>query len=64
LKPAINHESEDNDEEDKQMDVGFVVHSCELFARPTQLPGDVRGWLEIFAQHYLSAIDEEEKRSF
>jgi hypothetical protein len=25
------------------------------------LPGDVGGWLEIFAQHYLSAVAEPER---
>ena len=43
---------------------GFIVHSIELFARPTKLPGDVRGWLETFAQHYLSAIAERDHEGF
>ena len=42
-------------------DVGFTVHAIELFSRPTLLPGDVRGWLETFAQHYLSAVSEQER---
>ncbi len=45
-------------------DTGFTVHSCELFDRPTQLPGDVRGWLEIFANHYLSAIAADDYEAF
>jgi hypothetical protein len=40
---------------------GFTVRSSELFARPTPLPTDVRGWLETFAKHYLSAVAESER---
>ena len=39
-------------------EAGFLVRTIELFPRPTQLPGDVRGWLETFAQHYISAVPE------
>ena len=42
-------------------DIGFTVHVIELFSRPTPLPGDVRGWLETFAQHYLLAVSEQER---
>ena len=42
---------------------GFVVHDIELFPRPTPLPGDVRGWLETFAQHYLHAVPEPEREA-
>jgi len=41
--------------------LGFVVHAIELFPRPTRLPGDVRGWLETFAQHYLHTIPKSER---
>lgn len=41
--------------------VGFVVDTLELFPRPTQLPGDVRGWLETFAQHFFNAMSESER---
>src|SRR5262245_6119975 len=31
---------------------GFTVESVELIPRPTPLPGDILGWLEIFAQPF------------
>jgi SAM-dependent methyltransferase len=40
---------------------GFIVAEIELFPRPTALPGDVRGWLETFAQHYLRTVSEQER---
>ena len=40
---------------------GFRVESIDLFARPTQLPGDAGGWLETFAQTYINAVPEEER---
>lgn len=42
---------------------GFAVGTIELFPRPTQLPGDVRGWLETFAQHYIHAVPKSERES-
>lgn len=42
---------------------GFAVGTIELFPRPTQLPGDVRGWLETFAQHYVHAVPESERET-
>ena len=36
---------------------GFVVHSINLFARPTPLPGDISGWLETFGGAFLSPVD-------
>ena len=40
---------------------GFKVHAIELFHRPTPLRGDVRGWLETFAQHYLAAVAADQR---
>ena len=40
---------------------GLRVNAIELFPRPTQLPGDVRGWLTTFAQQYLCAVSEPER---
>ena len=40
---------------------GFVVRSLRLFERPTPLPGDISGWLETFAQPFLSAVSEQER---
>jgi len=39
---------------------GFVVEDLSLHRRPTELPGDIGGWLDTFAQHYLAAIDPAE----
>jgi SAM-dependent methyltransferase len=35
---------------------GFSVKCMELIPRPTPLPGDVGGWLETFAQSFLSVL--------
>jgi trans-aconitate methyltransferase len=43
---------------------GFRVDYIALIDRPTSLPGDVTGWLEIFAQSFLNTLDERERRSF
>lgn len=42
---------------------GFSVYAIELFPRPTPLPGDVRGWLEIFAQRYLEAVPATDREA-
>jgi trans-aconitate methyltransferase len=42
---------------------GFVVRQMELFARPTPLPGDIRGWLAAFGEpllgHFYGADREQ-----
>jgi trans-aconitate methyltransferase len=43
---------------------GFTVHSAKLVPRPTQLPGDISGWLETFAQPFLNAAGERERPAF
>jgi trans-aconitate methyltransferase len=43
---------------------GFVVKTIDLIPRPTLLPGDVGGWLDTFAQPYISALPAVEKQSF
>lgn len=40
--------------------VGFVVDTIELFARPTDLPGDVRDWLETMARCFADPLRPEE----
>jgi trans-aconitate methyltransferase len=35
---------------------GFRVDSMALIPRPTPLPGDIIGWLETFAQSFLSEL--------
>ena len=42
-------------------DAGFEVRSAELFARHTRLPGDIGGWLETFAESFLSLVPHGER---
>jgi trans-aconitate methyltransferase len=42
----------------------FTVDSIELIPRPTTLPGDIIGWLEVFAQPFTRAIAESEQKGF
>jgi trans-aconitate methyltransferase len=43
---------------------GFEVGSVSLFPRPTPLPTDITGWLETFAESFISALPERERRAF
>ncbi|MGH7873788.1 MAG: class I SAM-dependent methyltransferase [Candidatus Binatia bacterium] len=43
---------------------GFIVCSIELILRPTQLPGDIVAWLEIFAQPFTSAVGAADRATF
>ena len=43
---------------------GLTVAYIELIPRPTQLPGDIMAWLEIFAQPFTKAVSEEEQLGF
>jgi len=43
---------------------GFIIAYIELIPRPTKLPGDILGWLEIFAQPFTQAVPEPERASF
>jgi trans-aconitate methyltransferase len=43
---------------------GFRVDYIALIDRPTPLPGDVTGWLEIFAQSFIKTLDERERPAF
>lgn len=43
---------------------GFAVDYIELIARPTNLPGDMRAWLEVFAQPFSKALIEAERGKF
>lgn len=40
---------------------GFVVERIERFARPTPLPGDIGGWLETFAESFLTAVPPRDR---
>jgi trans-aconitate methyltransferase len=43
---------------------GFEVKTMDLIPRPTLLPGDVSGWLETFAQPYISALPVSDRQRF
>jgi len=43
---------------------GFTVGSIELILRPTKLPGDISGWLEVFAQPFSQSVRETERTDF
>ena len=43
---------------------GFTVDYIELIPRPTKLPGDILGWLEVFAQPFSTAVTESERVEF
>jgi trans-aconitate methyltransferase len=42
----------------------FTVRSIEIIQRPTQLPGELFDWLEIFAQPFTNAIEKDHQRPF
>ncbi len=44
--------------------IGFAVEYIELIPRPTQLPGDILGWLEIFAQPFTQSVEKRERQTF
>lgn len=43
---------------------GFEVCDMEHFARPTELPADIAGWLHTFAESFLNAVPERERDAF
>lgn len=43
---------------------GFNVDYIELIPRPTKLPGDILGWLDVFAQPFTQAVAETERARF
>ena len=43
---------------------GFTMEYIELIPRPTQLPGDILGWLETFAQPFSKSVNESERVGF
>jgi SAM-dependent methyltransferase len=43
---------------------GFAVDYVELIRRPTQLPGDIVDWLEIFAQPFTNSLHQSERGNF
>jgi trans-aconitate methyltransferase len=43
---------------------GFTINFMSLFDRPTELPGEVTGWLETFAEPYTSALPAADRSAF
>ncbi|MBV8361689.1 MAG: methyltransferase domain-containing protein [Deltaproteobacteria bacterium] len=43
---------------------GFSVEYVALIPRPTQLPGDITGWLSVFAQTFTAALPEDQRATF
>jgi SAM-dependent methyltransferase len=43
---------------------GFSVRYIALVPRPTPLPGDVTGWLETFAESFLSRLPAAERPAY
>jgi trans-aconitate methyltransferase len=43
---------------------GFTVEYVEVFPRPTPLPGEVRTWLETFAENFMKGIPQDERAAF
>ena len=43
---------------------GFGVRSCELIPRPTPLPTDVTGWLEVFAVAFMAPLQPADRAPF
>jgi hypothetical protein len=40
------------------------VDYIELIPRPTKLPGDILGWLELFAQPFTKSVHETARAEF
>lgn len=43
---------------------GLQVRYIELIPRPTRLPGDISGWLEVFAQPFTRSVSAEHREAF
>lgn len=43
---------------------GFRVVEMDHFARPTELPEDIGGWLHTFAESFLNAVPAAERNDF
>lgn len=44
--------------------LGFAAEYIELIPRPTRLPGDILGWLEIFAQPFVKALPDSAREKY
>jgi trans-aconitate methyltransferase len=43
---------------------GFTVKYIALIPRPTPLPGDISGWLETFAENFISKLAPNDRPAF
>ncbi len=43
---------------------GFSLRSIEMIPRPTRLPGNILGWLEVFAQPFTRSVAESDRERF
>ncbi len=43
---------------------GFAIKYIALIPRPTPLPGDVTGWLETFAENFISKLAAADRPAF
>ena len=43
---------------------GFEVTTIGLIERPTPLPGELEGWLETFAEAFISVLAEDERPAY
>ena len=43
---------------------GFAIDYIELIPRPTKLPGDIVGWLDVFAQPFSNSIAASERANY
>jgi SAM-dependent methyltransferase len=44
--------------------LGFMVEYIALIPRPTKLPGDILGWLAVFAQPFTQALPQSEREKY
>jgi trans-aconitate methyltransferase len=49
---------------DRLIKGGFIVKYIALIPRPTPLPGDISGWLETFAENFISKLAPVERLAF
>ena len=43
---------------------GFAIDYIALIPRPTPLPGDISGWLETFAENFISKLPPAERPAY
>jgi trans-aconitate methyltransferase len=52
------------DYSDRLVKGGFIVKHIALIPRPTPLPGDITGWLETFAENFISKLAPADRPAF